>query len=373
MPGLQASAGVLRGVGGKLLSSDEGESGKWQRGVILRLLKDYSLSELKEDFVRLGLPGYRANQVFYWIYKKGTREFAAMSNLPEALLKTLTENYALCAFSGTRELISQDGSRKYLLKLPDGNQVESVFIPADARKTLCVSTQVGCKFSCGMCASGLKSYVRNLTIAEIIDQLMYAQQHAKSKITNLVFMGMGEPLDNYENVIQAIRIINSEEGPEIAARRITISTAGYLPGIKKLIDFNLQINLSLSLHATTDEQRARIMPINKKYPLKEVLKTCSDYFQHTGRIVTLEYILLKGVNDALLDAERLAAITHGLKGKVNLLPFNPVPELPYQPVKKAGMKQFEAWLKSRKVPVTIRESRGADIFAACGQLAAKNC
>ncbi|MBI5554378.1 MAG: 23S rRNA (adenine(2503)-C(2))-methyltransferase RlmN [Elusimicrobia bacterium] len=338
----------------------------------MRLIKDYTLPELKEDFKRLGWPGYRAGQVFHWIYKKGGREFAEMDNLPKALLQVLTGNYKLNSFSNAREFISQDGSRKYLLKLADGNQVESVFIPAGVRKTLCVSTQVGCKFSCGMCASGLKSYVRNLTVAEIIDQLLYVQRQAPAKITNIVFMGMGEPLENYENVTKAIRIINSEEGPEIAARRITISTAGYLPGIKKLIDFDLQTNLSLSLHATIDKQRARIMPINKKYPLKEVLKTCSDYFQHTGRIITLEYILLKGVNDTLIDAQRLAAITHGLKGKVNLLPFNPVPELPYQPVKKAGREQFAAWLKSRKVPVTIRKSRGADIFAACGQLAANN-
>lgn len=338
----------------------------------MQLLKDYTLPELKEDFKRLGLPGYRAGQVFHWIYKKGAQEFVQMGNLPKTLLKILTENYTLCAFPGAREFISQDGSRKYLLKLPDGNQVEAVFIPAGTRKTLCVSTQVGCKFSCGMCASGLKGYVRNLTVAEIIDQLMYIQKQTRAKITNIVFMGMGEPLENYENVTKAIRIINSEEGPEIAARRITISTAGYLPGIKKLIDFDLQVNLSLSLHATTDEQRTKLMPINKKYPLKEVLKACSDYFQHTGRIVTLEYILLKGVNDDLIDVRRLATITYDLKGKVNLLPFNPVPELPYQPVKKAGMEQFETWLKSRKVPVTIRESRGADIFAACGQLAAKN-
>lgn len=337
----------------------------------MQLLKNYALPELKEIFKRLGLPDYRAGQVFHWIYKKGASEFTQMGNLPKSLLTVLAENYELCAFPSSREFISQDGSRKYLLKLHDGNKVEAVFIPAGERKTICISTQVGCKFSCGMCASGLKSYVRNLSVAEIIDQLIYIQKLTRSKITNIVFMGMGEPLENYENVTQAIRIINSQEGPAIAARRITISTAGYLPGIRKLIDFDLQVNLSLSLHATIDEQRTRIMPINKKYPMKEVLKTCFDYFQRTGRIVTLEYILLKGVNDTLLDAQRLATITHGLKGKVNLLPFNPVKGLPYQPVKKAGIEQFEKWLKSRKVPVTVRESRGADIFAACGQLAAR--
>jgi 23S rRNA (adenine2503-C2)-methyltransferase len=338
----------------------------------LPLLKDFDLPALKADFKRLGLPGYRAGQVFHWVYKKGVREFAAMVNLPKDLLNTLAAHYSLNAFSTTREYISRDGSRKYLLKLADGNQVETVFIPAGDRKTICLSTQVGCKFSCGMCASGLKSFVRNLTVAEIIDQLLYVQQRAQAKITNIVFMGMGEPLENYENVTQAIRIINSEEGLGIAARRITISTAGYLPGIKKLTAFDRQVNLSLSLHATTDAQRAQLMPINKKYPLKEVLKDCADYFQKTGRIVTLEYILLKGFNDALIDAQRLATIAHDLKGKVNLLPFNPFPKLKYKPVSQTTLKQFETWLKRRKIPVTIRESRGNDIFAACGQLAANN-
>jgi 23S rRNA (adenine2503-C2)-methyltransferase len=338
----------------------------------LPLLKEYTLPALKEDFKRLGLPQYRADQVFHWIYKKGAREFAAMNNLPKDLLRILAGNYELNAFPVTRELISRDGSRKYLLTLPDGNKVETVFIPAGSRNTLCISTQVGCKFSCGMCASGLKSFVRDLTAGEIIDQLLYVQHQTRSKITNIVFMGMGEPLENYENVIQAIQVINCDEGPGIAARRITISTSGYLPGMKKLIDFDRQVNLSLSLHATTDEQRSKLMPINKKYPLKEVLKSCADYFRETGRIITLEYILLRDFNDALLDAQRLATIAHGLKGKVNLLPFNPFPELRYKPVSQTAIERFEGWLKSRKVPVTVRESRGADIFAACGQLAAND-
>lgn len=335
------------------------------------LLKEYTLAELKEDFQRLGLPGYRAGQVFHWIYKKGVREFTEMNNLPKKMVQVLSGNYELNAFSGTREFISQDGTRKYLLTLIDGNQVESVFIPAGDRSTLCISTQVGCKFSCGMCASGLKSFVRNLTRGEIADQLLYVQRQAKTKITNIVFMGMGEPLENYENVSQAIQLFNSAEGPGIAARRITISTAGYLPGLKKLVDFNYQVNLSLSLHATADEQRTKLMPINRKYPLKEVLRACADYFQKTGRIVTLEYILLRGFNDTLADVQRLATIAHSLKAKVNLLPFNSFPELQYKPLSKKAMEQFAAWLESRKIPVTIRESRGADIFAACGQLAAQ--
>ena len=335
------------------------------------LLKEYTLAALKEDFQRWGLPGYRAGQVFHWIYKKGAREFAEMNNLPKSIVQVLSGNYELNAFAGTREFISHDGTRKYLLTLLDGNQVESVFIPAGDRSTLCISTQVGCKFSCGMCASGLKSFVRNLTRGEIVDQLLYVQRQARTKITNIVFMGMGEPLENYENVSQAIQLINSEEGAGIAARRITISTAGYLPGLKKLIDFNCQVNLSLSLHATTDEQRTILMPINRKYPLKEVLQACADYFQRTGRIVTLEYILLQGFNDTRADVQRLATIAQGLKAKVNLLPFNPFPELKYKPISQKAMEQFEIWLKAGKIPVTIRESRGADIFAACGQLAAK--
>ncbi len=335
------------------------------------LLKEYSLTGLKKDFRRLGLPEYRANQVFHWLYKKGVRDFAEMNNLPQQVLQVLAGNYELNAFAGAQEYISQDRSRKYLLTLTDRNQVEAVFIPAGERRTLCVSTQVGCKFSCGMCASGLKSFVRHLTAGEIVDQLLYVQRQAKTKITNIVFMGMGEPLDNYDHVSQSIQLINSQEGLGLAARRITLSTAGYLPGIAKLAAFDCQVNLSLSLHATTDEQRTKLMPINKKYPLREVLKSCMDYFQKTGRIVTLEYVLLKKFNDTLEDAQRLATIARDLKGKVNLLFFNPFPELKYKPVSQKSMEQFESWLKSRKVPVTIRKSRGADIFAACGQLAAQ--
>jgi len=335
-------------------------------------LQDFSLEELKKDLGRRGIPEFRASQVFHWVYKQQAGSFWEMNNLPRENIKLLEENYSLNPFASVKEFVSADGARKYLLKLKDGNQIETVYIPAVDRNTICVSTQIGCKFGCAMCASGLKSFVRNLTVAEIIGQLIHIQKQNNIRITNMVFMGMGEPLDNYANVIKAITIINSSEGPEIAARKITISTAGFVPGIRSLAQFDLQVNLSLSLHATTDKQREAIMPIDRKYPIKELVNACQLFFQKTGRIITLEYVLLKGLNAALDDAKRLSEITRAIKGKVNLLAFNPAPELKCEPVPKEEMERFKGWLEKNGTPVTIRASRGADIGAACGQLIGKD-
>jgi 23S rRNA (adenine2503-C2)-methyltransferase len=335
-------------------------------------LKDLTLEELKKELARRGIPEFRASQVFHWMYKQQAANFWEMNNLPRETIKLLEENYSLSGFISVKEFVSADGSRKYLLKLKDSNQIETVYIPAVDRHTICVSTQVGCKFGCAMCASGLKSFVRNLTVAEIIDQLMYVQKQNNIRITNMVFMGMGEPLDNYANVTKAITIINSPDGPEIAARKITISTAGFIPGIRDLADFDLQVNLSLSLHATTDKQRETIMPITRKYSIKDLVNACQLFFQKTGRIITLEYVLLKGVNDAMDDAKRLSDISRAIKGKVNLLAFNPTPELKCLPASNEEIERFRGWVEKNGTPVTVRVSRGADIGAACGQLIGKD-
>jgi 23S rRNA (adenine2503-C2)-methyltransferase len=332
-------------------------------------IKDFNLEELKKELARRSIPEFRASQVFHWLYKQQVTSFWEMNNLPREMIKLLEENYSLSAITAAQEFISKDGSRKYLFKLKDSNQIETVFIPNPDRQTVCLSTQVGCKFCCRMCASGLKKFVRNLTAAEILDQLLYVQKKAGGRITNIVFMGMGEPLENFDQVMKAIRVINSSEGPEIAARKITISTAGFIPGIKKLAEVELQLNLSVSLHATTDEERSELMPINKTYPIRDLVAACQNYFQKTKRIVTIEYVLLKGKNDAVDDARRLAGIVNALKGKVNLIPFNPYSELNLEPVSREDMERFKYWLERDQVTVTIRDSRGADIMAACGQLA----
>lgn len=334
----------------------------------LKALKNFTLEELRQEFISNGIPAFRAVQVFHWLYQKNVYSFEEMRNIPASLKQQLALTYSLANFSADQHLISADGTHKLLLTLQDGERVETVMIPAQKRTTVCVSTQVGCKLACGMCASGLKKFVRNLSPAEIVDQIVYVQAKTGTKVSHVVFMGMGEPFDNYDNVMKAVNIINHYEGLGIAARRITISTAGIVPGIKMLSVFPLQVNLSISLHATEDGQRSRIMPVNKKYPLESVLAAAEEYFRKTKRIITLEYALLKGVNDSLPDAHRLATICHRLKSKVNLLPFNPYSHLPYEAASLGKMKQFKNLLAGMKVPVTVRQSRGADIAAACGQL-----
>lgn len=333
-------------------------------------LKNYDLRQLKALFTQYGLEPYRADQIFHWIYKKNVGSFSEMKNLPAEVVNKLEERYELSEFINAKELVSSDQTRKYLFKLKDGNQIETVLIPTPERITVCVSTQVGCKFHCAICASGLKGFARNLSAAEIIEQLLCARpKSGLGKITNIVFMGMGEPLENYDEVIKAIRIINDEQGFNIGARHITISTAGLIPGIKKVADFELQVNLSISLHATSSRQRDNLMPINKKYPLPELIETAQEYFLKTGRIVTLEYALLSEINDTREDATRLAEIAHLIKAKVNLLPFNSFPPLKFYSSSPVKVKLFKSWLRNKKTPVTVRQSKGADIFAACGQLA----
>ena len=256
-------------------------------------------------------------------------------------------------------------------KLSDGNFIESVLISAKNRKTICLSTQVGCKFACSFCASGFIGFIRNLTPAEITNQILFLQHNLKHKITNYVLMGMGEPLDNYENVQKAIMIMNDPEGMAIGARRITISTCGIIPGMKKLQDLRLQINLSVSLHATNNNLRDALMPINKRYPLEKLIKACEDLINATGRMITIEYILIKDKNDSLEDADKLAAIAKKLKAKVNLVPYSTIPTLNFQSTGRKETNIFMNKLINRGVNATLRESKGKDIQAACGQLAGR--
>ena len=354
----------------------------------MKNISDLTLEELKEFLYNCKQETFHAKQIFAWIYKKGVKDFEGMSDLPSGLRKRLKEDFYLLSLNLIKRLRSIDGTEKFLFKLRDGNLIEAVTIPTEKRITGCISTQVGCKFSCSFCASALSGFKRNLATGEMLGEALYLKNYSKNKkLTHLVFMGIGEPLDNYDNVIKAIRIINSPEGLNIGARRITISTCGIIPGIKRLSDEGLQIELSISLHAADDKRRAEIMPINKKYPIKDLIKTCIEYIRKTNRQITFEYILIKGINSDLQNARILSKILKGLNCKVNLIPANPVrntkvierenkisngantiKERKVEPPKEAEILLFRDYLLKQGINVTLRRPRGQDIDAACGQL-----
>lgn len=334
-------------------------------------IKDFSLEELKVELEKWGEPSYRAAQIFDWIYKKGATSFDAFTDLPKILRQKLEENFSLRSLVLADHVTSQDGTEKFLFELADGNFIETVLIPAANRNTLCLSTQVGCKFACVFCASGMGGFIRNLFPSEILGQILFLQDKLSVHLTNFVFMGMGEPLDNYENIVKAVRIMNDPKGLGIAARRITISTSGITPGIEQLKNLGLQVNLSLSVHSVKDEVRSKLMPINNKYPLEELLQACQDYVKRTGRRMTLEYILLLDINDSAGDARRLAAVAKRLRAKVNLIPYSQACGLGFETPPKERAEFFLRILEEKGVSATMRRSKGADIQAACGQLAGR--
>jgi len=332
-------------------------------------IKNFASEEFKEELKKISEPSYRAEQIFSWIYKKGACDFSGMNNLPKPLKDKLSQYYYIGEIKPLKHLKSIDQTEKFLFELQDGNLIETVLIYAWQRKTLCISTQAGCKFACSFCASGMNGFKRDLSVSEILSQILSIEHHLKQRITNFVFMGMGEPLDNYENVSKAIKIMNSKKGMGIAARRITVSTSGIIPGIEKIKKLGLQINLSISLHAANNELRTRLMSVNKKYPLEELLSSCEDYMENGGRMLTFEYILIKGINDSQKDVDELVRAARRLKAKVNLIAYSPVPGLDYEAPFEENVKIFEDKLLKRGVNVTIRDSKGKDIMAACGQLA----
>jgi 23S rRNA (adenine2503-C2)-methyltransferase len=334
-------------------------------------IKDLAFDELKAELAEMGEASYRAGQIFAWLYQKGAANFEAFTNLPKRFRDKLGAEYSISRLELYSVFRSQDLTQKFLFKLDDGNFIETVLIPAGARTTVCLSTQVGCKFSCPFCASGLKGFVRNLTTAEMVNQVLFLKHHEGEPVTNIVFMGMGEPLDNFENLAKAIRIMNSAEGLGIAARRMTVSTCGIVPGIRRFKSLGLQVNLSISLHAVTDEKRTGLVPVNKKYPLETLIEACQDYLKGGGRKITLEYVLIRGFNDSLADADGLARIGRRLKAKVNLIPYSPVLGLPYEVPAEDKIRLFVQRLEERNVSVTLRHSKGTDIQAACGQLAGR--
>jgi 23S rRNA (adenine2503-C2)-methyltransferase len=333
-----------------------------------RNIKELTLQELKEVLAGWKEPAFRASQIFSWVYRKGAKDFERMSNLPAGLRKRLEQEFFLFSLELAASQESRDKTRKFLFKLPDARFIEAVIIPAEKRLTGCISSQAGCKFACTFCASGVLGFKRDLSTAEILDQVLHLRDSSLAPLTHIVFMGTGEPLDNYDNVLRAIRIINSEEAFNIGARRITVSTCGIIPGIKRLSEEGLQVELSVSLHAAEDKVRDKLMPVNKMYPLKDLLGTLRKYVEKTNRQVTFEYILAKGVNSDLPTARKLCKILEGLNCKINLIPVNPQENLGLEPPAKLDILFFRDALIKSGITVTLRKPRGQDIEAACGQL-----
>jgi len=334
-------------------------------------IKDYTLAELKTALLQMGQPPYRATQIFFWLYQKASRSFDDMDNIPKGLREQLAQSYYIGGLELRERLKSKDRSEKFLFKLKDGNFIESVLIYTQSRKTICLSTQVGCKFACPFCASGQRGFARNLSPSEITGQIMFLQHRLKQRINNYVFMGMGEPLDNFKNVSKAIIIMNTSSGMGIGARRITVSTCGIVPGIEKLKQLKLQVNLSISLHAGNDELRNELVPVNRRYCLDKLIKAGRDFINETGRMITLEYILIKDKNDSQQNADELAQVAKKLKAKVNLILYSAIPSLNWQVPGGRIVKIFMKRLRQRKVNATLRQSKGEDIQAACGQLAGR--
>jgi len=334
-------------------------------------IKNFTLAELRTELVTLQEAPYRAKQIFSWLYKKGITDFNSMANLSQSFKDKLTAGYAICKLELAEHLKSNDLTEKFLFKLADGNFIESVLIRTGKRNTICISTQVGCKYNCPFCASGRMGFIRNLTTAEITSQIFFLKHNQNCNITNYVFMGMGEPLDNYDNLEKAIFIMNDPDGMAISARRITVSTSGVIPGMKKMQDLKLQINLSISLHAVNNSLRNELMPINKKYPIEDLIQAGIEYVTAKGRMITLEYVLIKDKNDSLADAEQLAQFAKQLKAKINIIPYSPIPGLTFQAPQTETIDSFINTIEDNWRHVTLRESKGADIQAACGQLAPK--
>jgi 23S rRNA (adenine2503-C2)-methyltransferase len=336
-------------------------------------IKDLIQKELENKLLLWGYPKYHTKSILGWIYQKGVCDFSRMSNLPAPLRKALADNFSILNLKLVNLQKSSDKTAKFLFELADKNLIEAVSIPAKKRSTGCISSQVGCKLGCQFCASGIKGFKRDLTCGEILDQVLYLKNNdSKPALTHIVFMGTGEPLDNYENVLAAIRVINSPDAFNIGARRITISTCGIIPGIKKLAQEDLQVELSISLHSADDKIRSKLMPVNNKYPLAKLIDCCGEYIAKTNRQITFEYILIKGINADLADAQSLVRLLKGLRlAKINLIPANPVAELKIFPPAKAQINAFTACLVKSGLPVTLRSERGQDIDAACGQLRLK--
>ena len=338
----------------------------------MKNIKNYTLEELKEELKILGEKPFRADQIFKWIYQEQVKNFDEMTNLSLSLREKLKEQYTLCNYNIIKKQESSDGTKKYLFDVLDGNAIETVLMEYHHGKTICVSSQIGCKMGCKFCASTGIAFVRSLTVGEIVEQIIAVEQDIQDRISNIVFMGIGEPLDNYENVIKAIRIINHPKGLNIGARHISISTSGLVPRIYDLAKENIPCTLSISLHATNNEKRSAMMPVNNAYPIEELIKACKDYIATTNRRISFEYALAKDNNDNLEDAKELIKLLKGMLCHVNLIPINKIENGKFTKSTNENIIKFRDYLNEHGIVATIRRELGSDIDAACGQLRRKN-
>ena len=328
--------------------------------------------ELAERLKEMGEPAFRAEQIRHWLYRRPAETWEEMRNVPNALREKLERAFDLSSIEIVQTRTSDSGARKLLCRLRDGEFVEEVLIPAPNRRTVCLSSQVGCAFDCAFCASGKTGKIRNLSAGEIVDQAVAAQRLYGERLTNVVFMGVGEPFDNYDEVLRAIRLLNDPDGFGLGARRITISTCGVVPGIKRLEKEGLQVELSVSLHAPTDAIRDRIMPVNRKWPLDELMAACQAYVRKTRRIVTFEYVLIRDVNDSDDACRRLVERLRRFPCRANLIPYGEIAEYAGRPAPRERFERFARELERAGINVTVRRSKGGDVDAACGQLRSRH-
>ena len=335
----------------------------------MRDLKSMTLEEMTEALKAMGQPAFRGKQVFTWLHK-GVTSFDEMTNLPKDLRDRLKTEFILTVPKAARKQVSkQDGTIKYLWELADGNCIESVLMRYHHGNTVCISSQVGCRMGCAFCASTIAGKVRDLTPAEMLDQVLFTQLDSGLEISNIVLMGIGEPMDNLDTVLRFLELVNHPDGMNIGMRHISLSTCGVIPGIHRLADLGLQLPLSVSLHAPDSETRSKIMPVNRAYDVEELFDACHDYFKKTGRRISFEYAMIDGINDQDWQADLIAAKLKGMPGHVNLIPLNDVVESPFKPSKRIAA--FQKRLESHGITATVRRSLGGDIDASCGQLRRK--
>ncbi|MBQ7860430.1 MAG: 23S rRNA (adenine(2503)-C(2))-methyltransferase RlmN [Faecalibacterium sp.] len=333
-----------------------------------RCISSYTLEQLTAEVKALGQPAFRAKQIFHWLHQKLVTEFSAMTDQPKALLARLEEQYRIAAPEIERRQQAKDGTVKYLLRMADGNCIETVLMRYHYGNTVCVSTQVGCRMGCRFCASTQAGRVRDLTAGEIAAQIYTAQRDTGERVSHIVLMGIGEPLDNFDNVMDFLSIISSPDGVNIGMRNISLSTCGVVPMIDKLAEKKLQLTLSVSLHAPNNEIRSEMMPVNNAYPVEVLIPAVRRYQDVTGRRVSFEYSMVRGVNDSDACAHQLAKLIRGMGAHVNLIPINPVDGSPYSATDAENVRRFQKKLEDLGVNATVRRRLGSEISAACGQL-----
>lgn len=334
-------------------------------------IKSMTLAELTQEMAAMGEPAFRAGQVYQWMHR-GARSFDEMTNLSKSLRERLAEAYSLTAPTVARKLVSaKDGTIKYLWRLADGNCVESVLMRYHHGNTVCISSEVGCPMGCAFCASTKGGLVRRLTPAEMLDQVLFTQIDSGLPVSNIVLMGIGEPLDNYDTVLRFLELVNSEKGMNIGMRHISLSTCGLADRIERLAEENLQLTLSVSLHAPDNAVRDTIMPVNRRYPIETLLAACRTYFEKTGRRISFEYAMIRDVNDSQEMAELLIRRLKGIAAHVNLIPLNNIEESPLKPSRPETVLAFQKMLEAHGIPATVRRTLGSDINASCGQLRRK--